>query len=229
MVLDVGLTLWNGLYRSITLETAPIASRGSKPNATYRHLPLERANAEGLKPFGTVLGRPDEAGSTPSNFYSQIRMSYPVDFKCDHPVDLSLATLRRREGEVRYLERHFQHTQTFIPLGAKPFVMVMTPPSGGDMPELSAARAFYFDGRQGLTLHLGVWHEFPFAVEDDTDIMVVLSSQTGYDLTTKDPLTQEALGPDLDKKDIAARTGVILCVDLDGPAGASHGADTLTA
>ena len=183
-----------------------------------RPLPLRAATEVALRPFGALLGQGPAEAEGSSDFYKgHLRMARPVEFSCDHPVDLQLATLARRTGAVRYLERHFQHTQTFIPLGGKPFVMVLAPPSNGPMPEVAAVQAFHFDGRQGVMLNRGVWHEFPFALEDDTDLVVVLSSQTGYDLATRDPLTQEAFGPDLDKKDIVARAGIRLTVDLDSP------------
>ena len=179
-------------------------------------LAVEPVTAEAIAPFGAILGRPATETRKESAYYGPaIAVSRPVDFACEGQVDLSLATLRRRPGRVRYLERHFQHTQTFIPLGGKPFVVVLAPPTEGDMPNLAQARAFRIDGAQGLALHVGVWHEFPFPFEDDTDIVVVLSSRTTLDLTSKDPTTGEAIGPDLDKKDIAARTGVVLMVDLD--------------
>lgn len=185
---------------------------------TKRPLALEAATPEALRPFGTLLGPGRQDAALASNFYvGHVRMSRPVEFVCGPPVDLQLATLARRPGEVRYLERHFQHTQTFIPLGGKGFAMVLAPASEGELPEIDAARAFLFDGGAGFALHLGVWHEFPFALEDQTDLVVVLSSQTGYDLATKDPQTQEAFGPDLDKKDLVARTGVMLTVDLPVP------------
>lgn len=173
-------------------------------------LGVESADAQTLAPFGTLLGRGAGAPPVPVDFYrGHVRMSYPVAFTCDHPVELTLATLTRREPEVRYMERHFQHTQTFIPLGGKPFIVVMAPPNSGDLPEIDAVRAFRFDGSAGFTLHLGTWHEFPFAIEDETDMVVILSTQTGYDLHAKNIETQEAFGPDLDKKDIVARTGTL--------------------
>ena len=188
----------------------------SAPELKEVHLPIEPATAEAIAPFGAILGRPAMETREGSAYYgSAITVTRPVDFACEGQVDLSLATLRRRPGRVQYLERHFQHTQTFIPLGGKPFVIVLAPPTHGDMPDLAQARAFRVDGAQGLALHVGVWHEFPFPIEDGTDIVVVLSSRTTLDLTSKDPTTGEAMGPDLDKKDIAARTGIVLVVDLD--------------
>lgn len=50
---------------------------------------------------------------------------------------------------VRWLERHFYHTQAFLPLGGKLFVVVFEPPSAGELPDPAAvcARASHPDGR----------------------------------------------------------------------------------
>jgi ureidoglycolate lyase len=171
-------------------------------------LAIEVATPEALAPFGQVIGRVDGVTPVSVDFYKgAVKMSYPARFTCQHPVEITVAHMDRRPGEVRYMERHFQHTQAFLPLGGKPFIAVMAPPSEDDLPDLSQVRAFRFDGSAGFAMHLGTWHEFPFAIEDGSDLVVVLSSQTGYDLKAKDALTEEAHGPDLDKKDIVARTG----------------------
>lgn len=168
----------------------------------------EPASAEALAPFGAIIGTASGARPVAVDFYKgAVKMSYPARFECDHPVEITLANLDPRPAEVRYMERHAQHTQTFIPLGGKPFVAVMAPPSAGELPDLDQVRAFYFDGSAGFAMHRGTWHEFPFAIEEDTQIVVLLSSQTGYDLKAKDEVTEEAHGPDLDKKDIRARSG----------------------
>lgn len=178
-------------------------------------LRLEDATADALAPFGKIIGKAAGAPSVPVDFYKgAVKMSYPAKFACEHPVEITLASLDKRPGEVRYMERHFQHTQAFLPLGGKPFVAVMAPPTDGDLPDLGQVRAFRFDGSAGFVMHLGTWHEFPFAIEQDTDIVVILSSQTGYDLKAKDAVTEEAFGPDLDKKDIVARTGTVFRFDV---------------
>jgi ureidoglycolate lyase len=178
-------------------------------------LTIEAATPEALAPFGQVVGRVPGVTPISVDFYKgAVKMSYPARFTCEHPVEITVAQMDRRPGEVRYMERHFQHTQVFMPLGGKPFVAVMAPPSEGDLPDLDRVRAFLFDGSAGFSLHLGTWHEFPFAVQDGTDLVVILSSQTGYDLKGKDAVTEEAHGPDLDKKDIVARTGHVFRFDI---------------
>jgi ureidoglycolate lyase len=144
-----------------------------------------------------------------------VAMSRPVDFACSGSTELSLTSLKRRPFEVRYLERHFLHTQTFIPLGGKPFVVVLAPPCEEELPDLGALKAFHFDGSAGLCLGLGTWHEFPFAYDDDTHVAVVLSSQVTEDLHNRSENGVEASGPDLDKKDIVSRTGVQIVVDVE--------------
>lgn len=174
-------------------------------------LPLEHPTANSLAPFGHLVGQSGGSELMSIDFYKgAVKVSKPAPFLSEHPVDLSLTMVNPRTPEVRYMERHFQHTQVFMPLGGKPFVVVMAPPSSEDLPDLSAARAFLFDGSAGFLMHIGTWHEFPFAIEPSTEIVVILSSQTGYDLQNSDPATEEAFGPDLDKKDIIARAGVKL-------------------
>jgi ureidoglycolate lyase len=178
------------------------------------HLKLQAVTADLIRPFGALLSRDGSAPLSGLDYYKgTVAVSRPVDFHCATETELSLASLRLRPWRVHYLERHFQHTQSFIPLGGKPWVAVLAPPTDGDMPDLNAARAFRFEGHQGLCMHVGTWHEFPFPVEDDTDMVVVLSTQTTQDLRTRATNGIEAFGPDLDKKDMTLRAGVTLVID----------------
>ena len=75
------------------------------------------------------------------------------------------------------------------------------------MPDFDKLEAFRFDGMDGFCMHVGTWHEFPFALEPDTDVIVILRNETNRNLSNiKD---NEASGPDLDKKNILLRTGTI--------------------
>lgn len=179
-------------------------------------LPVENATPDNVEPFGHLIGSGSGAELMPLDYYKgAVRVSRPAPFASEYPVELSLASVDPRPPEVRYMERHFQHTQAFLSFAGKPFVVVMAPPGEGDLPDLSKVRALRFDGKAGFLMHVGTWHEFPFALESGTDIVVLLSDQTARDLRNKQPDTEEAFGPDLDKKDIAARTGKLLCFDAD--------------
>lgn len=80
------------------------------------------------------------------------------------------------------------------------------------MPDLGAARALVFDGSAGLMLHLGTWHEFPFAPRGVAQLCILIRRDTARDLTRMEG--NEAHGPDLDKKDIVARSGVAIELEL---------------
>lgn len=178
-----------------------------------RTLNLEPATAAGLRAFGQILGSSPECPALPIEFYGgAMQVRRPVDFISDETTELTVVTLKRRPFDVRWMERHFKHTQTFIPLGGKPFIAVMAPPSVGELPDLEQIRAFRFDGSCGFTMHIGTWHEFPFALEDGTDLIVVLRGEATRDLMRDNVVLDEARGPDIDKKDLVARAGVVIGV-----------------
>jgi ureidoglycolate lyase len=175
-----------------------------------RILHAKPATPEALAPYGQILGAGTGARVGVSDFYEgAVAVSAPVDFKSDEDTCLSLATLQPRPFEIKYLERHFKHTQTFIPLGGKPFVAVFGAPTEGEMPDLEGLEAFRFDGQSGFTMRIGTWHEFPFAIEPETNMVGILRSETTRSLASDNVKNNEAQGPDLDKKNLVQRSGVI--------------------
>jgi ureidoglycolate lyase len=178
-----------------------------------RILTAIRATPENTAAYGYWLGSAAPGPVQKSKFYGDaLELRKPAEFVGDDTLQISVATLQRRPLRVTWMERHFLHTQTFIPLGGKPFLAVLAPPTEGEMPDLDAARALLFDGSAGIALHIGTWHEFPMALVDDTDVIVLIRRDTVRDL--QHVQGNEARGPDLDKKDIAARAGVSLEVVL---------------
>jgi ureidoglycolate lyase len=165
---------------------------------------VEEATPAVLDGFGDILGRTDVPVSV-SEFMETVELRKPVRFSSDDKTILSLATVHRRPLEVRWLERHYKHTQTFIPLGGKPFVIALAKPTTADFPDVADVRAFLFDGSAGITMHVGTWHEFPFALADPTDLVVILRSETNLNLHNISD--NEASGADLDKRDVAKRAG----------------------
>ena len=179
-----------------------------------RELVIERATAEALAPFGELVGGPAEMDAPPTSFYgSQVKTTRPT-FISDEETEVAVCTLTRRPMEVRWMERHFKHTQVFLPLGGKPFVAVLAPPTDTDLPNIDEARAFLFDGQAGLSMHIGTWHEFPFAMFDGTQLVVLLRKETSMSLKAENVFDGEGKGPDLDKKDITRRLGVVLKAQL---------------
>jgi ureidoglycolate lyase len=180
----------------------------TEAGAKRRIIPVKPATAAALAPYGTIIGRAAGAASGLSAFYDgAVSLAKPAKFQSDEDTCLSLATIQPRPFEVRYLERHYKHTQCFIPLGGKPFVAIFGAPTAGDLPDFDKLEAFRFDGANGFCMHVGTWHEFPFALEPDTDVIVILRNETNRNLGNI--ANNEASGPDLDKKNILQRTGTI--------------------
>jgi ureidoglycolate lyase len=175
-----------------------------------RYLDVETPTAESIAPFGQLVGADPAADAPPSSFYDQMVTTYRPTFISDAETELAVCTLQRRPLAVRWMERHFKHTQVFLPLGGKPFLAVLAPPTDTDLPDLDQARAFLFDGQAGLCMHLGTWHEFPFALIDGTQLVVILRSEATQGLKRENVVDGEGHSPDLDKKDIARRLGITL-------------------
>jgi ureidoglycolate lyase len=173
-----------------------------------RELKVKPASPDALAPYGEVLGPERPKASHIGDFYAgAVAVHEPVPFVSDDDTCLSLTTVQPRPLEIDYLERHFKHTQTFIPLGGRPFVAVFGAPNDEELPDLDRLEAFRFDGSSGFCMHVGTWHEFPFALEPDTQMVIVLRNETTRDLSGDNIVDNEAQGGDLDKKNLLKRTG----------------------
>ena len=184
-------------------------------STAMREVRVEAATPESVARFGQLLGVHDHVKPLPVGFYEgKVSVYAPVEFQSDEETQLHLATVNRREMQVQWMERHFKHTQTFIPLEGKAFVVVLAPPNDDDLPDLAQVRALLFDGSCSLTMKRGTWHEFPFALVDGSNVIVILRSETARNLMKDNVIDGEAHGPDLDKKNLVVRTGVTLEVRM---------------
>ncbi len=173
------------------------------------------ASAEALRPYGEILGPDPGVAPLPIDFYDgAAKVRRVVNFVSDSQTEMPVVTLQRRPLEVRWMERHPLHTQAFISLAAMPFIAVFAPPSATEMPDIERAEAFLFDGKTGFVMKQDCWHEFPFAVLDDTSLVVILRREATEGLVRDNVVQDEAVGPDLIKRDLLARLGVILRVEL---------------
>jgi ureidoglycolate lyase len=182
---------------------------------SLRTLRVEPATAAALAPFGVLIGGPPGETARASNFYDGAVVSQKSQFHSALPVEMTVCTVEPRALRVGWMERHFHHTQAFLPLGAKPFVMVLAPAGSGELPDPEAVRAFLFDGRAGFMIHLGVWHEFPFAVEPATQLCILLTGAATQGLTKENIVDGEGYSEDLEKKDMGRRLGINWLVELD--------------
>lgn len=188
-----------------------------------RVLKAKPATAEALAGYGYLIGGVKTESDTPGYYGEAVRTSKPAPFVSNDDTSLSLATINPRPMQVRWMEYHNKHTQTFVPLEGKPFVAVLGKPTcrrpdgswddtAEQTPEIDKVEAFYFDGSAGFVLNIGTWHEFPFAVERDTNVVVILTNETTENL--QNVVDGEAHGDDLCKRDLQKRFGIVFEVEV---------------
>jgi ureidoglycolate lyase len=56
------------------------------------------------------------------------------------------------------MERHRYSTQTFLPLDASRYLIVVAPNESGGAPDMTAARAFLVPGDTGISYRADTWH-----------------------------------------------------------------------
>ncbi len=172
-------------------------------------IPVVSALDIDISPFGYLVGVSDASALAETDFYhGAVKLLKPGPFQSDDDTTLSIARVDPRPNEVVWMERHFKHTQAFLPLGGKGYVVVAAPPNAAELPDVDRALAIHFPGHMGFMMHVGTWHEFPFALENNTDVVVILRNETNRDL--KQLKDNEAEGEDLQKRNIRARLGLNL-------------------
>lgn len=195
------------------VKTSPIKIRSDTQHR--QAIRLVEASAADLSALGQVIGVPTGVAHRSSGFYGDaVKLWSPVDFVSDSDTTLSVARIEPRANEIVYLERHFKHTQAFIPLGGKPFVAVMAPATVEGLPDPATAKAYLFRGDAGFLMRIGTWHEFPFALVPETDVIIILRNQTSRNLTAVEH--GEAIGADLEKRNLQARLDRVLTFDIQG-------------
>jgi ureidoglycolate lyase len=176
------------------------------------------ATALSLAGYGWTIGTPAGIERDKIDFYGrEVRVTHPAEFRSNDDTCLNLVSFTKRALEVRWMEYHSKHTQTFIPLDGRPFYMVLGKPtqrrpdgsfdpSQSPVPDLNDVTAFHFDGSAGIVMQVGTWHEVPFPIDGDTHFVCVCTNETNSNLEQQGP-DGEARGGDLEKVRIAKRFG----------------------
>jgi ureidoglycolate lyase len=114
----------------------------------------EPLNQAAFAAFGDVIDVPAEPGrkyyeEALGNLRPTARPSLSVSLR-PQTTDLPL--------RAELLERHEFSSQTFMPLDAERWLVVVAPhaPTGG--PDIGKVRAFIANGRQGVTYRPNTWH-----------------------------------------------------------------------
>ncbi|MCE2404253.1 MAG: ureidoglycolate lyase [Dehalococcoidia bacterium] len=153
--------------------------------ASHR-IKIQPLTDEAFRPFGEVLSRKE---SEPFFQMTDGRVQgWKADFSCEGPTEVAYMKVDFQSWVVEDMERHFQVTQTFIPLKGKPMIMVVaraTDPDDRDaVPPPQEYSAFYMDGAQGVMLGVGTWHASARLAlyPPDCEFVYLSSSNTTQDL-----------------------------------------------
>ena len=115
---------------------------------------LEPLTAAAFAPYGDVLAAPTTPGERAyyTDGLTPDRADARVSLHVNHVLPSELPFVATR------MEHHPATSQTFMPLDASRFLVVVAgrAPDGGPDPE--SLRGFWSPGTQGITYHVGVWH-----------------------------------------------------------------------
>ena len=123
-------------------------------------LPVRPIDAAGFAPFGWLAdaggaaGRPINDGSSLRiDDVGELQLTALGGVPC---LALFRAQPRNPRGPWHLLERHRLGTQTFVPMGGAPYVVLVA--LGDARPDELSLAAFAVAGHQAVTLRTGTWH-----------------------------------------------------------------------
>lgn len=138
-------------------------------------IPVQALTRDSFRPYGDVVEIGDSRHYTINQGWAE---RYADMAKLDLLEDggapnVGIVRARPRQFPLRIelMERHPKSTQLFIPLVARPFLVLVAPP--GDRPQPEKIIAFKTMTGQGINYGRGVWHHPLIALDQSTDFLVV--------------------------------------------------------
>lgn len=139
-----------------------------------REVTPEPLAAEAFAPFGSVIEVSDAAVRIEINQGHAIRYDRLADLDVEDQGGTGAISLFRArplpELVLRQFERHPLGSQSFMPLGGRPYLVAVAPAGSFDA---SAVRVFRAEGHQGVHYRKGVWHHFLLVLDAESDFLVV--------------------------------------------------------
>jgi ureidoglycolate lyase len=136
--------------------------------------------AEDFAPYGEVLTVPSAAGRV---YYEDAL----ANTRTGAWASLSVARVEPLSSlplEIRMMEQHAFSSQTFMPLAAVRWLIVVAPPAAsGKAPDMEKAEAFLAGPAQGITYRAGVWHHPLTSLEPASFLIFMWRDGTEMDET----------------------------------------------
>lgn len=122
---------------------------------------LEEISAAAFAAFGDVFTAP-LPGSPRVELENEL-----VNLRPNARARLSLATIApvRLPLHVQHMERHAFSSQTFVPLQASAYLVLVAANGIDDEPDISTLRAFRVPGHLGINYRAGTWHHPMLAMD----------------------------------------------------------------
>jgi len=138
-----------------------------------RELTPEPLTPEAFAPFGSVIEASDPAVKIDINQGHAIRYDRLAEIDVADEGGIGAISLFRarplEELVLRVFERHPLSSQSFVPLGGRPYLVAVAPAGDFDPDQI---RLFRADGHQGVHYRKGAWHHF-LLVLMESDFLVV--------------------------------------------------------
>jgi ureidoglycolate lyase len=181
-----------------------------------RTITVETVTPENFAPYGDYVA-PHGQERLPINLYGEYVDTYKQVIESDQPLEYMITTMRFRGNEVRFIERHMELTQTFIPLGGAPYVLVVAEPDcpeADGIPDVSHMRAFLTPGNVALQIHRGTWHEIPFPLQATQDCLTLSHQALTRGLASEQDAKQSIDRLDVEKRNIREVAGYAVAIEL---------------
>jgi ureidoglycolate lyase len=166
------------------------------------------ATLEAVAPYGYFVGAHGNVKKFASWPGTDVFGSFPITVGDGGEMLLVQMAPRIFPVVPSLIERHFKHSQTYLPFNGKPFIMLLGEPTDGDLPNYATLRAFLFDDSSGIILHADVWHDFPYALEPDTQFAVILREEAHVNVNLTPTHEFDADGPDLQRRGLKSRATI---------------------
>jgi ureidoglycolate lyase len=135
-------------------------------------MPLEEVSEKDFKPYGQIMGR--ESGEPYETLEILKYWTKNADLGPDNEkVDGGLLVCNKNGRNIKYLERHPETAENFIMIEGE-CIFVMAPADNGkDSPDISRLRAFYMNGKLGVSIYKGTWHWPPIPLGEFVKFVLI--------------------------------------------------------
>ena len=163
----VGLAIGSNGHRRSQATTSRTVKRLATCTAGARTLAMpdthviacEPLTPESFAPFGQVLRSEPHEGA--------------IAVRDGEEWVLNVLSYGHRPLVCDHLNAHHRATQTLVPLGAQPALLIVAPPGLplSSRADLEHVRAFVLDGTAAVNLGHGTWHWGPYPIGDHVDLL----------------------------------------------------------